>query len=79
MVPHRQSGSSSTIPDRRIYDYYCKESFPQVHYLATVDGKRRAASSEPRPKLSRILQENISGNKGSHDCVIIHEMTSFHG
>ena len=62
MVAHPQSGSSSTILDR-IYNYYCKGSFRQVNYLATVDGKHRAASGTIRPKVSHILLENISENK----------------
>ena len=78
MEANPQSGSSSTILDR-IYSYYCKGNFRQVHYLATVDaGKRRAATWTKAQSKSYPTRKHIR-KQGSHECAIIHEMTSFHG
>ena len=59
MVANPQSGSSSTILDR-IYNYYCKGSFRQVHYLPMWILNLELPLG-PRPEVSHILQENISG------------------
>ena len=78
MVANPQSSSSSTILDR-IYNYYCKGNFRQVHYLATVDaGKRRAASWTKAQSKSYPTRKHIR-KQDSYECAIIHEMTSFHG
>ena len=64
MVANPQSGSSSTILNR-IYNYYCKGSFRQVHYLATVDGKLRAASWTKAQSKSYPTRKHIGNIPGT--------------
>ena len=64
MVANPQSGSSSTILDR-IYNHYCKGSFRQVHYLAIVDGKRRAASWTKAQSKSYPTRKHIRNIRGT--------------
>ena len=78
MVENPQSGSSSTILDR-IYNYYCKGSFCQVHYLSTVDAGKRGAASWTKAQSKSYPTTKHIRKQCSHECAIIHEMTSFHG